>query len=229
MAVTVDVISDLICPWCYIGKRRLERAIAALPSGTEVEIRWHAYQLNPQMPQEGMDRRAYRVAKFGSWERSQGLDAQVTEAARGEGLAFDLEKAARTPNTFDGHRVVWLAGQAGCQDAAVESLFRGYFVEGRDIGDHATLIEIAASAGLDRDRAAALLGGEEVTAEVRDEEEQARRIGVQGVPLFLFDKRLAVSGAREPAEFLRVFQQTGVAFVPSGDACPIGVDGKPDC
>jgi len=229
MAVTVDVISDLICPWCYIGKRRLERAIAALPGGTEVQVRWHAYQLNPQMPQEGMDRRAYRVAKFGSWERSQGLDAQVTEAARGEGLAFDLEKAARTPNTFDGHRAVWLAGEAGCQDAVVEALFRAYFVEGRDLGDRATLAEIVAGAGLDRDRASALLSGDEGVAEVRDEEEQARRIGVQGVPLFLFDKRLAVSGAREPAEFLRVFQQTGLTLAPGGDACAIGEDGQPAC
>lgn len=229
MAVTVDVISDLICPWCYIGKRRLERAIAALPPGTEVRVRWHAYQLNPEMPREGMDRRTYRTTKFGSWERSQQLDAQVTAAAAEEGLPFDLAKAARTPNTFDGHRVVWLAGLAGCQDAVVEALFQAYFVDGRDVGDAATLIEIATAAGLDRERVTTLLAGEGGTTEVREEEEQARQIGVQGVPLFVFDGRFAVSGAHDPATFLKVFEQAGIPRAAAGDSCAIDADGRAAC
>lgn len=229
MAVTVDVISDLICPWCYIGKRRLERAIASLPAGTEVRVRWHAYQLNPEMPKEGIDRRTYRTTKFGSWERSQQLDAQVTAAAQEEGLLFDLSKAARTPNTSNGHRVVWLAGQAGCQDAVVEALFRAYFVDGRDVGDAATLTEIASAAGLDREQVATLLGGDGGTTEVREEEEQARQIGVQGVPLFVFDGRFAVSGAHDPATFLKVFEQAGVPQAAAGDTCAIGEDGRAAC
>lgn len=229
MAVTVDVISDLICPWCYIGKRRLERAIASLPLGTEVRVRWHAYQLNPEMPSEGIDRRTYRTTKFGSWERSQQLDAQVTAAAAEEGLPFDLAKAARTPNTFNGHRVVWLAGQAGCQDAVVEALFQAYFVDGRDVGEPATLIEIATAAGLDREQVTTLLAGDGGTTEVREEEEQARQIGVQGVPLFVFDGRFAVSGAHDPATFLKVFEQAGIPQAAAGDSCAIDADGRAAC
>ena len=229
MALMIDIMSDLVCPWCYIGKRRLERAIAALPGGTEAEIHWHAYQLNPDMPREGIERRSYRIAKFGSWERSQQLDAQVTAAAQAEGLPFDLEKAARTPNTFDGHRVVWLAGESDSQNAVVEALFRAYFIDGRDIGDADTLIEIATAAGLDRGRVAALLSSDEGVTEVRAEEENARQIGVQGVPMFVINGRVAISGAPQPDTFLQAFQQAGVRLAAAGEVCEIGPDGEKNC
>lgn len=117
--LTVDVISDVICPWCFIGKRRLEKALKGQPCS----VRWHPFQLNPEMPREGIERKSYRIRKFGSWERSQELDARVAAAGRGEGIAFDFNRMARTPNTLDAHRIIWLAGERGVQDAAVEALF----------------------------------------------------------------------------------------------------------
>src|SRR5262245_36968635 len=121
--LTIDVYSDVICPWCYIGKRRLEKGLAL--AGRPASVRWHPFELNPGMPREGVERRAYRVKKFGSWERSLELDAQVRRAGEGEGLAFNFDKMARTPNTFDSHLVVWLAGERGVQDGVAEAQFRG--------------------------------------------------------------------------------------------------------
>ena len=153
--LTIDVISDVICPWCFIGKRRLEKAL----DGRSAPVRWHPFQLNPDMPREGIDRKSYRIRKFGSWERSQELDAQVGAAGPGEGIAFNPDKMARTPNTLDAHRVIWLAGERGVQDAVVEALFLAYFTDGRDLTDRATLAEIAAGAGLDRAEVEELLVG----------------------------------------------------------------------
>lgn len=138
MITTVDVISDVICPWCYVGKRRLEKAIAL--GGQDVRVRLHPFQLNPQMPKAGMNRKAYRSDKFGSWERSLALDAQVAAAGKVEGISFAHDKMERTPNTFDVHRLIWLADQVGVQDAVVEAIFRAYFTEGRDISDMLTLL-----------------------------------------------------------------------------------------
>ncbi len=129
---TIDVISDVICPWCYVGKRRLEKSIALAGLG-DVRVRWHPFQLNLQMPREGMNRKEYRTAKFGSWERSLALDAQVTEAGRAEGIPFAFDKIERTPNTLDAHRLIELAEQEHLQAAVVEAVFRAYFTQGRDI------------------------------------------------------------------------------------------------
>src|SRR6478672_13958488 len=144
--VTIDIYSDVICPWCFIGKRRMEKGLAGLAA----TVRWHPFELNPDMPREGVERRADRVKKFGSWERSLELDAQVGRAFAGEGLAFNPHKMARTPNTFDAHRIIWLAGERGVQDAVAEALFRAYFTEGRDLSDREMLAGAAAGAGLDR-------------------------------------------------------------------------------
>jgi predicted DsbA family dithiol-disulfide isomerase len=130
MTLTVDVISDVICPWCYIGKRRLEKAVRALGGRHPVAICWYPFELNPRLPPEGLDRREYRTAKFGSWERSQELDAHVAAAGAGEGIPFAFDRIRRTPNTFDSHRLIWLAGLAGMQDAVVEALFRGLLHRG---------------------------------------------------------------------------------------------------
>src|SRR6056297_3820991 len=141
MNLAVDIISDVICPWCYIGKRRLEKAIAA--HGDFANVRWHPFQLNPTMPKEGISRKEYRTRQFGSWERSLELDAKVIAVGESEGIHFAFDKTERTPNTVDAHRLIWLADQHGCQDAVVEGLFRAYFTEGRDIGNQQTLIDVA--------------------------------------------------------------------------------------
>src|SRR3954469_3680645 len=168
MAHTVDTISDIICPWCFIGKRRLEKALAAQEH--EVKVRWLPFQLNPQMPKEGVSRREYRTRKFGSWERSLELDAQVAAAGAGEGIHFTFDRIERTPNTLDAHRLIRLAGQEGVQDAVVEALFRAYFTEGRDLSDPQILLDVVAGAGLDRGRAEVELDSGDGLAAIRAEE-----------------------------------------------------------
>ena len=150
MVLHIDVISDVICPWCFIGKRRLEKAIAALDRQHEVRVRWLPFQLNPTMPTEGISRKEYRIRKFGSWERSQELDAGVVAAGQTEGIHFAFERIERTPNTVDAHRLIWLADKEGVQDAVMEALFRAYFTEGRDISNRPALIDVVADPGLDR-------------------------------------------------------------------------------
>ena len=220
--LTIDVISDVICPWCFIGKRRLEKALAGRPA----TVRWHPFQLNPDMPREGIDRKEYRIRKFGSWERSLELDAQVAAAGRGEGIAFDFDRMARTPNTLDAHRIIWLAGERGVQDAVVEALFLAYFTDGRDLSDRATLAEVAAGAGLDRDEVVELLEGDKGLDVVRAGEEQARRIGVSGVPFFVVNGKVALSGAQPPEMFRQAFEQAGETIA-AGEACEVA--GKREC
>jgi predicted DsbA family dithiol-disulfide isomerase len=231
MTLTVDVISDVICPWCYIGKRRLEAAIASRREQTEVLVRWHPFLLNPNMPQAGINRRDYRTTKFGSWERSLELDAQVTAAGRTEGIPFAFDKIERTPNTIDAHRLIWLAGEKGVQDAVVEALFRAYFTEGRDISNRQTLLDVVAGAGLDRSRAVELLTGDGGLQAVRSGEKKARQIGVSGVPFFLVNEQPAFSGAREPAAFLAAFDCASEVSPPTseGGVCGVGVRGSPSC
>lgn len=220
--LTIDVISDVICPWCFIGKRRLEKALDGRPA----TVRWHAFQLNPDMPREGIERKAYRIKKFGSWERSQELDAQVAAAGRGEGIAFNFDKMARTPNTLDAHRVIWLAGERGVQNEVVEALFLAYFTDGRDLSDRATLAEIAAGAGLDQAEVKQLLEGDEGLDVVLAGEEQGRRLGVSGVPFFVVNGKVALSGAQPPEMFLQAFEQAVEAVV-AGETCE--VTGEREC
>ncbi|MBY0335924.1 MAG: DsbA family oxidoreductase [Acetobacteraceae bacterium] len=187
----LDVISDAICPWCWIGKHRMERAIALLePEGFRFEVHWRPYQLNPDMPPEGVARAAYRAAKFGSLERSRQLDAQVAAAGREVGLQFRHDLMARTPNTIAAHRLIRWGG-----NAVVEPLFHAYFHAGRDIGDAETLAAIAGEAGLDPAAAASMLAGTEGEAEVRAEEAEFRRVGIDGVPSFALEGHVLFSGA----------------------------------
>lgn len=219
MNITVDVISDVICPWCYIGKRRLEAAIRQL-TGHTVRVRWHPYQLNPTMPAEGMDRRAYRTRKFGTWEKSLELDAQVRDTAAVEGLAFALDKIARTPNTFDAHRLLWLADELGVQDGVMEALFKAYFVDAKNIGERAVLLDAAAAGGLARERADAMLHSDEGVDEVRVEEAKARAKGVDGVPFFIVNNTVAISGAQPTDMFLAALKE--VAPTEPAQTCAVG-------
>jgi predicted DsbA family dithiol-disulfide isomerase len=219
MTVTVDIISDVICPWCYVGKRRLEAAMRQLPEHT-FAVRWHPYQLNPTMPAEGMDRRAYRTRKFGTWEKSLQLDAELTAAANAEGLPFALDKITRTPNTFHAHRVLWLADELGVQDGVAEELFKAYFVDGKNIGERAVLLDAAAAGGLDRERTDAMLHGDDGVDEVRVEEAKARKRGVDGVPFFIINNSVAVSGA-QPTDVL-VAALRNVVAPQAGGTCGVG-------
>ncbi len=202
----IDVISDAICPWCWIGKAHLDAALEELRGeGLEFRVRWLPFQLNPDMPEDGVERAAYRAQKFGSLARSRELDAQVAEAGRAAGLDFRHELMARTPNTVAAHRVIRAAEQDGVQDAVVTGLFRAYFHDGRDIGDAATLDAIAAEAGLPG--MAAMLAGEDHRDAVLAEDMAARRGGISGVPSFLMDRHLLFSGAMPGPRMAEAFRQ----------------------
>jgi predicted DsbA family dithiol-disulfide isomerase len=207
MGLAVGVISDLICPWCFIGKRRLETAIAALDGTHEVRVRWLPFQLNPTMPKEGISRKEYRTRKFGTWERSLELDARLVAVGKEEGIHFAFDRMERTPNTLDAHRLIGLAEKQGVQDAVVEALFRAYFTEGQDISSRQTLLDVVAEAGLDRSKAEALLSSDDGLETIRDSDGLARRFRVDGVPFFVVNSTLTLSGAQQPDAFLAVFRR----------------------
>jgi predicted DsbA family dithiol-disulfide isomerase len=193
----IDVISDAICPWCWIGKTNLDAALKLIgPAAADFAIHWRPFQLNPEMPPEGVERASYRAAKFGSVEKSRELDARVAAAGQAVGLEFRHELMLRTPNTINAHRLIQWAGPR--QHEMTEALFQAYFHDGKDIGDLAALTEIAATLGLD---AGAFLASGELAEEVRAEDAYFRRIGISGVPSFAIDGRVIFSGAY-PAEHI---------------------------
>jgi len=200
----LDIYSDTICPWCYVGKRRLERAIAARPQ-PELRIRWRAFQLNPGMPPDGMERRAYVEAKFGSADRARRVYDAVIAAGAGEGIAFAFDRIRRTPNTLQSHRLLLHAAQTGRQDAVLDELFHAYFEAGADVGDIEVLADLAEAAGLDGDEARRYLEGDEDRDAVLQEDQFARRQGINGVPCFIFNGRYALSGAQEPEAMFQLF------------------------
>jgi len=196
----IDIVSDAICPWCYVGKRQLERALATLAAeGLTFDVHWNPFQLNPDMPAEGRDRAAYRAWKFGSAEKATALDQRITDAAAAVGLAFRTDLMTRTPNTIDAHRLIWFAGQNGVQDAAMEAVFKAYFTQGRDIGDHAVLADCAVEAGLSRQDVMDFLAGDLADKEMRAADQAARQAGVSGVPSFFLDGYSLFSGAMPAA------------------------------
>lgn len=203
----IDIYSDPICPWCFIGKRRLRRALAARPAFRPA-VRWRPYQLNPAMPADGMVRRAYLAMKFGNPDNAERIYRHIRQVGATEGIDFRFDKIPVTPNTVDAHRLIRMAtrtGDPGILDATVETLFRAYFLDGRDIGDTATLTDLAAEAGLDRRAARALLDSDDDRTEVREKDIQARRAGIEGVPCFVVNGRYALSGAQEPEAFYALF------------------------
>lgn len=204
----IEVYSDVVCPWCYVGKRRLERALTEF--GGAARIAWRPFQLNPTMPKDGMDRTAYLEAKFGSLDAFRQLEEHVLAAGASERIAFAFEKIARAPNTFLAHRLIWLAEREGCQDAVVDSLFRGYFEEGADIGSSATLVQIAARAGLHGEIVERFLRSDEGTAEVKAEEAAGHALGIRGVPYFLVNGTYAISGAQPVETFVSALKRVAV-------------------
>jgi len=205
----VEVISDVICPWCYIGKRRLEKAIAALGDEHDVRVRWHPFQLNPAMPKEGISRKEYRTKKFGSWERSMELDAKVIAVGESEGIRFAFDKVERTPNTVDAHRLIWLADQHGCQDAVVEALFLSYFSHGRDIGHAETMIDVVAEAGPGRQVVEEMLNSDDGIEAISTGRELSRQHNVDSVPFFIVNEDITLSGAQASEAFLEAFRSVG--------------------
>jgi predicted DsbA family dithiol-disulfide isomerase len=195
--LTVDVVSDVVCPWCYIGKRRLEKAIALTPD-VPVQVRWHPYFLNPWVPREGISREQYLTTKFGSVERYKDIAQRVAGAAADEGLTYALDKIARQPNTLDCHRLILWAGDTGNSARMKQRLMDLYFAEGADLSDREVLVQAAVDCGLDGETVRHLLAGDTDVAMVEQAANQAKEAGIDGVPCFIFGGAFAVSGAQAP-------------------------------
>jgi predicted DsbA family dithiol-disulfide isomerase len=193
--VKIEVASDVVCPWCYIGKRRLEKALQ-LVNDVKTEVRWLPFQLNPGMPKDGVPRAEYRKAKFGSLERSRQLDARVIAEGRNEGIEFAFDRIERTPNTTEAHKLIAMAEDQG---PVVDALFRAYFEEAKDIGDAKVLAEIAQQCGVK--------GWPEKARDVSALEEEVRGMGISAVPTFIFERRTGVSGAYPPEQLAAAIKE----------------------
>ncbi len=213
--VEIEVHADPVCPWCYIGKRRLDRALVLV--GGDVAIIWRAYQLNPLMPPDGMDRAVYLAAKFGGAGRAKQVYDVIRREGAAEGIAFDFARIRRTPNTLAAHRLVRFAAAKGTAGALMDRLFAAYFTEGADIGDRATLATLAAETGLDAEAVRAFLAGDAERDAVLEEDRAVRISGIAGVPHFVVDGRYALPGAQSPEVIARTIELAR-ASLPRGAA-----------
>jgi predicted DsbA family dithiol-disulfide isomerase len=195
--MTIDVVSDVVCPWCYLGKHRLEQALAAMPE-VDAEIRWRPFQLDPTIPPGSIDRAEYIRRKFGGPEALDQAHQHLKQAGAAAGIDYEFERITRSPNTIDPHRLIRWAGEAGVEDAMVERLFRLYFTEGADVGDHTVLVQAAKELGMDGDTVARDLATDRDRAQVKADIDSAAHAGITGVPCFIFDRRAAVMGAQSP-------------------------------
>ncbi|MEP6958949.1 MAG: DsbA family oxidoreductase [Nitrospirota bacterium] len=206
----VEIYSDIVCPWCFIGKRRWEQAIETAGYANRAHVTWRPFQLNPTMPKSGMDRRTYLDAKFGGAEARRAMEEGLVKAGEIDGIAFAFDRIERTPNTFEAHRLMWFVQQHKKQDDLAEALFHAYFSEGRDIGDGQTLVDIAAAIGLDRDEVRQFLASDQGVEVVRAEEAAGHSLGIRGVPYFVLNGTYSISGAQPPDIFVSALQKAEV-------------------
>lgn len=203
--VDIEIISDTVCPWCFIGKRQLERAVQDMQE-VRTRVSWKPYFLDPSVPREGVDAREYLAAKFGHPDAAERLRGRIRSVAQRAGIQFDMKAQARRPNTLDSHRVIHWAGEQGVQDAVVEGLFQGYFERGKDIGDRDVLAAVAGAAGMDEDRVRTRLETDDDTEQIREQVERVRDMGITSVPTFSIGGFL-LPGAQEPDLFQHVIQR----------------------
>jgi predicted DsbA family dithiol-disulfide isomerase len=202
----IDIVSDTVCPWCFIGKRRLEKAMAQRPE-LAFQIHWRAYQLDPLVPPSGMGRKAYMRAKFGDSPQAKAAGGALREAGAAEGIAFAFDAIEKRPNTIDSHRLIRWAASAGVQDDVVERLFRAYFEQGRDIGSPAVLTEIASEADMDVELVEQLLASDADRELILREDTLAHEMGISGVPTFVFANKFMLSGAQDPEALVKVIDK----------------------
>ena len=210
MAFQIDVISDVVCPWCFIGKRNLERALETWREKHPEEmpvVRWHPFQLNPQLPDSGVPRKQYLENKFGGPERTKEIYARVSAAGKRADIDFAFDAIQVQPNTIDAHRLMHYAGEHGRQDEMAEVIFRRYFLEGADLSNKEALADIAQQAGMNREEVAAYLAGDGDRELIEEQDRRARAIGVEGVPFFIFNQRLALSGAQPPEVIVEAMEK----------------------
>lgn len=197
--IQIEVVSDVVCPWCYIGKRRMERAVERLRHAYDFDISFSPFELNPDMPEEGRDQKTYLSQKFGGEERYQQITDHVTEIAREEGLSFHYEKQTTSPNTRQAHRILWFAKKEGKQAAVKEALLKAYFEEGTDLSKKENLVAVAVKSGLVRERIESLLDSDEGETEVAMSERISHQRGITGVPFYIINNQYGLSGA-QPSE-----------------------------
>jgi predicted DsbA family dithiol-disulfide isomerase len=207
----IDVVSDTVCPWCFIGKRKLGRALLLRPD-ISFDVHWRAFRLDPTIPREGVDRKAYMKAKFGDSPRTAAMGDALRQAGDGEDIAFAFDKIERRPDTLDSHRLIRWSSSTGKQNDVVEKLFSAYFEEGRDIGDTKVLVSVAADAGMDSELIAQLLSTDDDREVIEREDMLAHRMGISGVPTFIFDNKFAISGAQEPEMIVQVIDKARAAI-----------------
>ena len=203
----IDVYSDVVCPWCYIGEKRLSRALAARPD-LEAEVRWRPFQLQPDMPEGGVPWAAFSREKFGGEGGAEAAFSHVSAAGEGDGIRFDFGRVARAPNTVDAHRLILFAGGYGMQWELADALFRAYFTEGKNLNAHEELAQVASSVGLDAEEVREYFAGDEGASQVRSSQEEARRLGITGVPFYVFDGRYALYGAQPVGVFGEALDMT---------------------
>jgi predicted DsbA family dithiol-disulfide isomerase len=212
----IDVVSDVVCPWCFIGKRRLEKALALAPD-IPVEVHWRPYFLNDWVPREGIDRKTYLETKFGSVDRYAGMARRVQQAAAEDGLVYALDKISRQPNTLDCHRLILWAGNAGAAARMKQRLMDLYFTEGADLSDREVLVQAAVDCGMDGDLVRNLLASDADVERVTREAESAKEAGIDGVPCFIFGNVLAVSGAQSPEYLADAITRAAAEYARRGE------------
>ncbi len=219
--IKIDIVSDVVCPWCYIGKRRIEKAIDQLKDQFEFEISYLPFELNAQVPKEGLDQREYLSNKFGGGDRFTQLTQHVTSVAATEGLKFDFNKQKVMPNTRDAHRIIWLAKQEGKQLAVKEAFMKAYFEEGIDLSNPKNLIAISVACGLSEEKVTALLRTDEGLKEVIATEKLNVQRGVSGVPFYIINDQYGISGAQPTEVFIQVLTQIGSEVNSTADVCDV--------
>ena len=217
--IKVDVVSDVVCPWCYIGKRRLEKSIASLADKYDFEIEYHPFELNANMPVEGTDQKSYLANKFGGPDRYVQLTNHVSNVAAGEGLQFDFQKQNVLPNTRNAHRIIQFAKQFGKQAEAKEAFMKAYFEEGIDLSKKENLVAVAVKAGVPAEQVQQLLAGDEGLVEVAMAEKELQNLGITGVPFYIINNKYGVSGAQPSHAFTQAFEDIGSKIELTGEAC----------
>lgn len=223
--IKIDIVSDVVCPWCYIGKRRLEKAIQQVSDQYEFELTYHPFELNPEMPQNGLNQRQYLSDKFGGDERYEQITGHTTAIAATEGLTFDFTRQHTSPNTRNLHVVLQLARQENKQLAVMEALFKAYFTDGVDLSNHANIIAVATGAGLERASVEKVLKDEQGKRAIAAQEKELYKLGISGVPFYIINDAYGVSGAQMSETFVKAFEDIGSKMAEvGGEACD--VDGK---
>lgn len=219
--IKIDIVSDVVCPWCYIGKKRIEKAMHSLEGQFDFDVNYLPFELNPGTPKEGFDQKKYLAEKFGSEERYKQLTGHTAKVAAEEGLRFDFDKQKVSPNTRDAHRLIWFAAKEGKQFAVKEALMKAYFEDGIDLTKEENLIDVVTAAGLDKVKAQQLLHSSEGLNEVISSERMSQQRGVSGVPFYIINDTYGISGAQQADVFIQALTQIGNTPATEGEACDV--------